>query len=101
MKVVLENAKTASIILDENGISNKEQLEEIERNVGKQNNEITSFDKMLESEQFLEVSIIDSTSTDMYRSLKELQKSAKEFNQIEFDVLEKEFGKRTNQVYDH
>ena len=55
----------------------KEQLEEIERNVGKKNNEITSFGKMLESEQFLEVSTIDSTSTDMYRSLKELQKSAR------------------------
>ena len=89
-KSSLENAKTASIILNENGISNKEQLEEIERNVGKQNNEITSFSKMLESEQFLEVSIIDSTSTDMYRSLKELQENAKEFNQIEFEKLEKQ-----------
>jgi len=96
----LENAKTASIILDENGISNKEQLEEIERNIGKQNNEIISFDKMLESEQFLEVSIIDSTSTDMYRSLKELQKSAKEFNQIEFDELEKQFGKKKKEYDD-
>jgi exonuclease SbcC len=89
-KSSLENATTASIILNENGISNKEQLEEIERNIGKQNNEITSFGKMLESEQFLEVSIIDSTSTDMYRSLKELQKNAKEFNQIEFEKLEKQ-----------
>lgn len=99
-KSSLENAKTASIILDENGISNKEQLEEIERNVGKQNNEITSFGKMLESEQFLEVSTIDSTSTDMYRSLKELQKSAKEFNQIEFDELEKQFGKKKKEYDD-
>ena len=86
--------------MDENGISNKEQLEEIERNVGKQNNEITSFGKMLESEQFLEVSTIDSTSTDMYRSLKELQKSAKEFNQIEFDELEKQFGKKKKEYDD-
>ena len=99
-KSSLENAKTASIILNENGISNKEQLEEIERNVGKQNNEITSFGKMLESEQFLEVSTIDSTSTDMYRSLKELQKSAKEFNQIEFDELEKQFGKKKKEYDD-
>ena len=99
-KSSLENAKTASIILNENGISNKEQLEEIERNVGKKNNEITSFGKMLESEQFLEVSTIDSTSTDMYRSLKELQKSAKEFNQIEFDELEKQFGKKKKEYDD-
>ena len=91
-KSSLENAKTASIILNENGISNKEQLEEIERNVGKQNNEITSFAKMLESEQFLEVSIIDSTSTDMYRNLKELQKNAKEFNQLEFEKLERQLS---------
>ena len=86
----LEDAKTASIILNENGISNKEQLDSIEEGIIKQQNEITTFNKMLESEQFQQVAIIDSTSTSMYQNLVELEKKSKEFDENEFGRLENE-----------
>tara|TARA_B110001454_G_scaffold218553_1_gene246876 strand:+ start:1242 stop:3296 length:2055 start_codon:yes stop_codon:yes gene_type:complete len=85
----LEKAATASIILNENKMSNEEQLERVRKDVDNRKNEITSFEKMLESGQFLEVSIIDSTSADLYHSLEELEKNAKEFNQIEYQEVEK------------
>jgi DNA repair exonuclease SbcCD ATPase subunit len=53
---------------------------------------------MLESGQFLEVSIIDSTSADLYHSLEELEKNAKEFNQIEYQEVEKKL-KMIDTVY--
>ena len=86
----LDDAKTASIILNENGISNKKQLDSIEKGIIKQQNEITTFNKMLESEQFQRVAIIDSTSTSMYENLVELEKKSKEFDEREFGRLENE-----------
>jgi len=95
----LDNSTTANIILNENGISNKEQLDSIEEYIEKQDVEITSFNKMLESEQFQEVAIIDSTSTSMYDNLVKLEKKSKEFDEIDFEGLKKEF-KESMDEYD-
>jgi len=88
-----DDANTASIILNENGISNKEQLVSIEKGIIEQQNEIATFKKMLESEQFQQVAIIDSTSTTMYQNLVELEKKSKEFDENEFRRLKIELEK--------
>ena len=89
----LDKATAASIILNENGISNKEQLERIGKSLSDDDKVITSFDEMLESEQFQEVAIIDSASTSMYHNLVELEKKSKEFDENEFKRLKKDFEK--------
>ena len=83
-----DDANTATIILNENGISNKVQLNNIKKLVEEQHKEITSFEKMFELEQFQQISTIDSTSTSMYHNLVELEKKSKEFDEKNFQNLE-------------
>ena len=71
----------------------------LKKHIEKQDVEITSFNKMLESEQFQEVAIIDSTSTSMYDNLVKLEKKSKEFDEIDFEGLKKEF-KESMDEYD-
>ena len=90
----LDDSTAAKIVLKENGILNKEQLTEIEEDLSKQDKEITSFRKMLDSEQFQQVAVIDSTSTMMYQDLVDLEKGLKEFDENDFEKLSQELEKK-------